>query len=78
MGILIHLFKDSYTDYVQCSLLKIFGSRGSAPCWRYLVAEEVNPAVDIWYQRECSLVKVGSIDEGVETSAASKMAWGPF
>ena len=24
------------------------------------------------------LVKVGSIDEGIETSAASKMAWGPF
>ena len=43
-----------------------------------MVAEEVNPAVDIWYQRECSLVKVGSIDEGVETSAASKMAWGQF
>ena len=41
-----------------------------------MVAEEVNPAVDIWYQRECSLVKVGSIDEGVETSAASKMAEG--
>ena len=30
----------------------------SAPCCRYLVAEGVLPAVDIWYQRECSLLYI--------------------